>query len=57
VLTLGLKENLLLISAMEDIGYAVTFIDGHVLSWTKELNLDSTEVIGTRDGSIYKLIG
>jgi hypothetical protein len=53
----GLKKNLLSISAMEDRGYVVAFIDGKVLSWPKSLSLDSTEVIGTHDGSLYKLTG
>jgi hypothetical protein len=48
----GLKKNLLSISAMEDRGYAVAFIDGQVLAWPKGLSLDSTEVIGTHDGSL-----
>jgi hypothetical protein len=52
---LGLKKNLLSISSMEDRGYAVAFVDGKVLAWPKGLSLDSEEVIGTRDGSLYKL--
>jgi hypothetical protein len=37
----GLKKNLLSISAMEDRGYAVAFVDGQVLAWPKGLSLDS----------------
>jgi len=54
---LGLKKNLVSISAMEDKGYAVAFVDGKVLAWPKGLSLDSTEVIGTCEGSLYKLNG
>jgi hypothetical protein len=53
----GLKKNLLSISSMEDRGYAVAFVDGQVLAWPKGLSLESTKVIGTRDGSLYKLTG
>jgi hypothetical protein len=53
----ALKKNLLSISTMEDRGYAVAFVDGQALAWPKGLSLDSTEVIGTRDGSLYNLIG
>jgi hypothetical protein len=51
------KKNLVSISAMEDRGYAMAFIDGQVLTWPKGLSLDSTKVIGTRDGSLFKLTG
>jgi hypothetical protein len=52
-----LKKNLFSISTMEDRGYAVAFVDGKVFAWRKGLSLDSTEVIGTHDGSLYKLTG
>jgi hypothetical protein len=54
---LGLNNNLLSIFTMEEREYAMTFVDGHVLDWPKGLNLDLLEVIGTRDGSLSKLIG
>jgi hypothetical protein len=38
----GLKKNLLSISIMDDIGYAMEFIDGKVLAWPKGSILDST---------------
>ena len=50
-----LKKNLLSIYSMKDKGSAVAFVDGQVLTWPKGLSLDSAEVIGTRDGSLYKL--
>jgi hypothetical protein len=33
----GLKKILLYISAMEDIGYVVTFVDGKVLVWPNSI--------------------
>jgi hypothetical protein len=54
---LELKKNLLSIFVMEDRGYVVAFVDGQVLAWPKGLSLDSTDIIGTRDGSLYKLTG
>jgi hypothetical protein len=42
---------------MEDRGYAVAFVDGQVLAWPRGSSFDSTEVIGARDGSLYRLIG
>jgi hypothetical protein len=50
----GVKKNLLSIS---DRGYAVAFMEGQVLAWPKGLSLASVEVIGIRDGSLYKLTG
>ena len=32
----GLKKNLLSISALENKGYRVAFVDGQVLAWPKE---------------------
>jgi hypothetical protein len=52
-----LKKNLLSLSTMEDRGYAVEFVDGKFLPWPKGSILESTEVIGTRDGGLYKLTG
>jgi hypothetical protein len=52
-----LKKNLLSISAMEDIGNAMAFVDGKVLAWQKGLSLESTEVIRNHDGNLYKMTG
>lgn len=41
----GLKKNLLSISALEDKGYGVTFLNGKVLTWPKDSSIDSTRVI------------
>jgi hypothetical protein len=42
----GLKKNLLSTSALEDKGFRVAFVDGRVLVWSKNSNIDSTRVIG-----------
>jgi hypothetical protein len=52
---LGLKKNLLSISYMEDRGYAMQFLGGHVLAWSRGLSIDSIGVISVRDGGIYRL--
>ena len=43
---LGLKRNFVSISALEDKGYRVAFIDGKVLIWHKTSSLDSASEIG-----------
>jgi hypothetical protein len=53
----GLENNLLYTFSMEEKGYAVAFVDGKVLSWPKGLSINSTEIIGTCDGSLYKMRG
>jgi hypothetical protein len=53
----GLKKNLLSTSALEDKGFRVSFVDGRVLVWSKNSNIDSTRVIGVREGGLYKLNG
>jgi hypothetical protein len=51
----GMKRNLLSISALEDKGYKVTFSEGKVLSWHKELHINSAKVIGVRESNLYML--
>ena len=53
----GLKKNLLSISALEDKGYRVAFMDGKVLTWPKESSIDSAGVIRIRDEGLYRLMG
>jgi hypothetical protein len=52
-----LKKNLLSISASEDKGFRVAFVDGKVLVCPKDLDMDSVGAIGVRVGSLYRLIG
>jgi hypothetical protein len=42
----GLKKNLLSISALEDKGFRVAFVDGQVLLWPKSSSIDDATVIG-----------
>jgi hypothetical protein len=51
----GLKKNLLSISALEDKGFKVAFVDGQVLLWPKNSSINKATVIGVREGGLYKL--
>jgi hypothetical protein len=52
----GLK--LLLVSALEDMGYAVMFEDGHVLIRSEGVDTQDTTVrLGIKEGMIYRLLG
>jgi hypothetical protein len=53
----GLKKNLLSISALEDKGFRVAFVDGQVLLWPKNSSIDKDTVIGVLEGGLYKLKG
>ena len=53
----GLKMNLLSISALDAKGMRVSFVDGQVLMWPKEKNIDDAVVIGEQEGGLYKLRG
>lgn len=41
-----LKKKLLSILALEDKGFRVAFVDGKVLMWPKDSDMDSADVIG-----------
>lgn len=51
----GIKRNLLSISALEDNGYRVTFMDGKVKAWPKGLTFKQANTIGRRQGCLYEL--
>ena len=53
---LGLKKNLLSISALDAKGMRVAFIDGQVIMWPRGKNIDDAVVIGEQ-GGLYKLKG
>jgi hypothetical protein len=53
----GLKKNLISVAVLEDKGYRVTFMDKKALLWPKNEELNSTIVIGIREGGLYKLPG
>jgi hypothetical protein len=51
----GLKKNLLSISALDEKGFRVAFIDGEVLMWPRGKSIDDVVVIGVQEGGLYKL--
>jgi hypothetical protein len=53
---LGLKKNLVSVSAIEERGYEVLFRDGQVLLYPKGSSITSAKVIGTRHEKLYKLM-
>jgi hypothetical protein len=54
---LDLKKNVLSISALEEKGLRVAFIDGEVLMWPRGKTLDDAIVIGVQEGGLYKFKG
>ena len=54
---LGLKKNLLSISALDKKGFRVSFIDGEVLMWPRGSSLEDAIVIRVEEGGLYKLKG
>jgi hypothetical protein len=48
----GLEKNLVSTSCLEDKGNQIAFVDGKVLSWHKDSNIENARVIGTREGNI-----
>ena len=54
---LGLKKNLLSISALDKKGYRVAFIDGQVHMWSEGKTLEDVVVIGEEGGGLYNLKG
>jgi hypothetical protein len=52
----GLEKNLVSISFLEDKGNIITFVDGKVLSWSRDSNIENSRVIGTREGRVYMLL-
>jgi hypothetical protein len=52
----GLEKNLVSISFLEDKGNIISFVDGKVLSWHKDSNIENARVIGSREGNLYRLL-
>jgi transposase InsO family protein len=52
----GLEKNLVSISCLEDKGNKIAFMDGKVLSWHKNSNIEDARVIGKREGNLYRLL-
>ena len=54
---LGLKKNLLSISALDKKCFQVAFVYGEVLMWTKGKTIDDAVMIGVEEGGLYKIKG
>ena len=54
---LGLKKNLLSISALYAKGMRIAFVDSQFLMWPKGMTIDDVVVIGEQEGGLYKLKG
>jgi hypothetical protein len=52
----GLENNLVSISFLEYKGDRIAFVDGKVLSWSRDSNIDNARVIGTDEGRLYILL-
>jgi hypothetical protein len=52
----GLEKNLVSISYLEDNGNIIAFVDGKVLSWSRDSSIKNARVIGTREGRLYRLL-
>jgi hypothetical protein len=52
----GLEKNLVSISCLKDKGNKVAFVDGKVLSWPRDSNIENARIIGTREGRLYELL-
>ena len=52
----GLEKNLVSISCLEDKGNRITFVDGEVLSWSRDSSIENARVIGTREDILYRLL-
>jgi hypothetical protein len=50
-----LMKSFLSISTMEDRGYTIIFEDGQVLIWVEGFSLESTRILGNREGYLYRL--
>ena len=50
-------KNLHSISALDEKGMRVSFVDGQVLMWPKRKTIDDAVVIGEQEGGLYKLKG
>jgi hypothetical protein len=53
----GLNKNLLSISALDEKGFRVAFIDDEVLMWLRGKSINDALVIGVQEGGLYKLKG
>jgi hypothetical protein len=52
----GLEKNLVSISFLEDKGNRIAFVDGEVLSWSRDSSIENARVIGTHESRLYRLL-
>jgi hypothetical protein len=52
----GLEKNIVSIYFLEDKGNRIAFVDGEVLSWSKDSSIENVRVIGTHEGRLYRLV-
>jgi hypothetical protein len=52
----SLEKNLVPISCLEEKGNIIAFVDGEVLSWSRDSSIKNAKVIGTREGRLYRLL-
>jgi hypothetical protein len=52
----GLDKNLVSISCLEDKGNRIAFVDGEVLSWSRDSSIENARVIGTHEGRLCRLL-
>jgi hypothetical protein len=52
----GLENNLVSISFLEDKGNRIAYVDGELLSWSRDSSIENARVIGTREGRLYRLL-
>jgi hypothetical protein len=51
-----LEKNIVSIYFLEDKGNIIAFVDGKVLYWSRDSNIDNARVIGTHEGRLYRLL-
>jgi hypothetical protein len=52
----SLEKNLVSISFLEEKGNIISFVDGKVLSWSRDFIRENARVIGTHKGRLYRLL-
>jgi hypothetical protein len=52
----GMKKNLILVSTLQDRGLEVSFRGTEVLIYPRGSSIDSEQVIGVREGDLYRLL-
>jgi hypothetical protein len=50
----GLEKNLVSISFLEEKGNVIAFVDGKLLSWSRDFDIENARVIGTCEISKFE---